>query len=478
MLLYASSKHQVATISLHKSLIFLFPRRFLAIVSPMRNRVYTACLLLICLLGLSWRGGKTVVFAQDPASDIARLVNELRTGYGLPAFSYNPTLAAAAQNQANWMAATGIYSHTQSNGSTPQSRAEAVGYVGYVSENIVGGTQLSTAQGVVWWRNSAVHFNTMVATRYTQMGVGYASGLDQNFYVLVVGNPSDQPVSRRPAQANAAPVMVAPIVLSPPREDGSIVHQVLPGQTFWAIAARYEVPLNDIFLYNNLTENSLLKPGDELLIRLAEGQAPPPTPTPPATHIVREGDSAWSIAAWYNIGLADFLWYNNLTENDFLQPGEEVIIRLLPGQSPPPTATPPVNHVVAVGESLWTIAARHKLTLAELLAWNGLSENAVVHPGDELRVVPPATPTSEPTATPVPTNAPTATPTLAATPVAKTAVSPTPTTTPLALPATPVPVQTASAFSFSPITIGIGLLALGLTAVGGVAMLLLGKQGK
>lgn len=443
----------------------------------MRKRVYAACWLLICFFILQ-PGGKTAVSAQDPASDIARLVNELRAGYGLPAFSYNPLLAAAAQNHANWMATTGTYSHTQSNGSTPQNRAEAAGYVGYVSENIVGGTQLSAAQGVVWWRNSAVHFNTMVATRYTQMGVGYASGLDQNFYVLVVGNPSDQPASPRPAQVDAAPVMVAPIVLSPPRDDGSIVHQVLPGQTFWAIAARYEVPLNDIFLYNNLNENSLLKPGDELLIRLAEGQAPPPTPTPPATHIVREGDSAWSIAAWYHIGLADFLWYNNLAEDDFLQPGEEVIIRLLPGQLPPPTATPPVNHIVQTGESLWTVAALHKLTLAELLAWNGLSEDAVLHTGDELRIVPPATATAEATATAATTPVPTATPMVVAS--IETAVSATPTFPALALAAkpvaTPIPVQTASSLGFSPMTMGIGLLALGLTAFGGVAMLLLGKQ--
>lgn len=450
----------------------------------MRNRVYAAWLLIILLFGYGWQGGETAVSAQDPATDIARLVNELRASYGLPALSYSQTLAVAAQNHANWMAVTGTYSHTQSNGSTPQSRAEASGYVGYVSENIVGGTQLTAAQGVVWWRNSAVHFSTMVSTRYTEIGIGYASGLDQNFYVLVVGNPSDQvAVAARPAQVDAAPVMVAPIVLSPPREDGSIIHRVLPGQTFWAIAARYEVPLSDIFLYNSLNENSLLKPGDDLLIRLAEGQAPPPTPTPPATHVVQAGDSAWSISAWYNIGLADFLWYNNLAEDDFLQPGEEVIIRLLPGQSPPPTATPLVNHIVQAGQSLWTVAALHKVTLADLLAWNGLSENAVLHVGDELRVVPPATATVAATATP----AVTATPLAVAALAQPTAVSSTPapagaTPTPLAFAANPVAtavsVQTASSIGLSPMTVGIALLAVGLTAFGGVAMLLLGKQGK
>ncbi|MCZ7667847.1 MAG: hypothetical protein M5U34_11870 [Chloroflexi bacterium] len=49
------------------------------------------------------------------------------------------------------------------------------------------------------------------------------------------------------------------------------------------------MPIWEIMLYNGLTEDSVIQPGDELIIRLAEGAEPPPTPTPPVHHIVRAG---------------------------------------------------------------------------------------------------------------------------------------------------------------------------------------------
>jgi len=74
--------------------------------------------------------------------------------------------------------------------------------------------------------------------------------------------------------------------------------------------------------------------------------------------------------------------------------------------SPTPDENGAITIVVAPGESLWVIAARAGLTLAELLALNNLTEGDVINPGDVLlvaRVTPPAAPTSStPTVTPPP----------------------------------------------------------------------------
>ena len=112
--------------------MFLYLRFITAIVCPMKQRhLY---LLLCVLLGLLVsQPNNNSLLAQDPASQITQLVNSLRAGFGLTPFQYNGTLAAAAQNHANWMASTAQYSHTQTNGSTPQTRADSVGYSGYVS---------------------------------------------------------------------------------------------------------------------------------------------------------------------------------------------------------------------------------------------------------------------------------------------------------------------------------------------------------
>ncbi len=355
------------------------------------------------------------------ASEIFRLVNQLRAGYGLPPFTWDNSLSIAAQNHANYMATNNIYSHSGANGSNPASRAIAAGYPGYATENIVGGTDLTPSQGVTWWKNSSTHFNTIISNRYIHAGVGFAQGHEQNFYVLVVGVPQDQSPNPPPQVEiqGEALAPVAPIQLAPPREDGSVIHVVGAGQSFWAIAARYEISLDQLYLYNNLDENSVINPGDELLIQLAEGQLPPPTPTPPATHKVSAGDSLWTIAAWYNLGLDDLLWLNSMEEDSHLSPGDEIKIRLLPGEEPPATATPQVMYVVRSGDTAWGIAQEYELSVDELLSYNDMSQNSILSVGDQLLVVPPSptpTMTPKPTFTPIPP--PTPTPTLLPSPTA------------------------------------------------------------
>ncbi len=354
-----------------------------------------ACLLLTL-------AGAHSVRAQSPTDEILRLVNQFRAGYGLPPFTYNPQLAAAAQTHANYIAANNYYSHYWPNGSGPQQRAESAGYIGWAGENYVAGTQLTPQQGVTWWSNSPVHFANMVSQRHTEAGVGYAVGNDQNWYVLVIGEPTTGPAPARPPQRQVdVNAFVAPIELSPPREDGSIVHKVMPGHTVWAIAARYGVSVADIYLFNALTEDSVINPGDELTIRLADGQPPPPTPTPPAFHVVREGENLWTIAAWHQIDLGTLLYLNNMTEDSVVHPGNEVKIRLLPGEVPPPTPTPQLTHIVETGDTAWAIALRYGLTLDQLVAFNNnMDPNGLLQIGQELAIRPP---TETPTPIPTPT---------------------------------------------------------------------------
>lgn len=98
----------------------------------------------------------------------------------------------------------------------------------------------------------------------------------------------------------------------------------------------------------------------------------------------------------------------------------------LQAQIPDPTATPDADGImyaeVQVDDSLWAIASRSRISLDELLALNGMTEDSIIKVGDFLIigfVTPPATQTSEPTITP-------------------TLSPPTPTFTPLSLPETAV----------------------------------------
>lgn len=407
------------------SLVAFVTRRDTAIFVAMQRRIFWLGMALAAFLCLFQPSGTPAVVAQSGSNqEILRLVNDLRARNGLPPFIWDQRLAVAAQNQASYMAANNVYSHTGAGGSTPQSRASAAGFPGRATENVVGGTNLTPGQGVVWWQNSPIHLNTLLAPQYSHVGIGTSHGFDQNFYALVAGSPSGFEVPAVPQLGDdndqlLAPV--APVVIAEPREDGSIVHVVDSGQSFWVIAARYEVPLDQLYLFNNLDENSVISPGDELIIRLADGQAPPPTPTPPPFHTVREGDSWWTIAAWHKLSVDDILWLNSASETSVLHAGDQVRIALLPGETPPPTATPQLSHIVRAGETAWDISIRYNLPLDELLALNDMGPEAMLSIGDELVIVT-ATATPQPTATPTETAVPTATATI------------TPTSSPTAIP--------------------------------------------
>lgn len=374
--------------------------------------------ILLCLLLVV--GETTAVNAQS-ASAIFQEVNQFRSNNGLTPFQYSAALAAAAQNQANYMAAYTVFSsHVGAGGSTPQSRAAAAGYIGRVTENIVGGTGMTAARGLTWWVSSPVHYNTLITSRYQEAGTGFATNGTDNFYVLVVGQPSDAP-PQNVVDDSPEPLYITPITLAQPAEDGSIVHVVQEGQALWSLAAHYEVTLSDLLLFNSLPPNAIVQPGDRITIRLADGAAPPPTPTPPTMHTVLEGQSLWSIAVQYNVKLGDILWLNNMAEDVVLQPGALVRVRLAPDEAPPPTPTPILYHAVRSGQTLWEIALTYGLSLEQLLALNNMEQNALIQPGELLLVrqaEPTPLPTLPPTETPLPpTPSPTQTPTTASTAV-------------------------------------------------------------
>lgn len=379
-----------------------------------RLGLFTLLVTLLVALSLAWAGNRPIHAQADPASEMLRLVNEVRARNGLPPFTWNAQLAAAAQTQSNYMAEFNVYVHSGYGGSTPYSRALAAGYTGSVSENVVGGTNLSPRGGVLWWENSPVHLRNMLASHHVEAGIGVAYGYDQTFYTLVIGHRTANP----PARANViaddqpAPLRVTPITLASPREDGSIVHVLQPGQAMWTIAAHYDVDLDFLLQINNMDEDDFVIDGQDVLVRPPDDWVPPPTPTPPSTHIVQEGENLWYITYLYELEMSDLLWLNGLsTDGDIIRPGDTLKVRLLPGEAPPPTPTPQQTHFVQTGDTLWSIALSYGLTLDELLGYNNLAADALLQIGDELwiRPKPQPTPTNSPppTATPQPiANAP------------------------------------------------------------------------
>jgi len=64
-----------------------------------------------------------------------------------------------------------------------------------------------------------------------------------------------------------------------PMANGSIIHEVMPGQTLFSIAEAYGIPITTLAALNNLATPYTIFPGDKLVIRAQ----PTITPTGPAT---------------------------------------------------------------------------------------------------------------------------------------------------------------------------------------------------
>ena len=116
--------------------------------------------------------------------DIIDRTNALRRAKGIAALSVNDKLMQAAQVRADEMAASGIYSHTRPDGRKSNTVTDSK----YTGENIHSISELYLEQQhktlseavVELWSNSKAHADNMTSSRYGEIGVGLARGIDKD----------------------------------------------------------------------------------------------------------------------------------------------------------------------------------------------------------------------------------------------------------------------------------------------------------
>lgn len=116
--------------------------------------------------------------------DIVDRTNALRRAKGIAVLRVNDKLMQAAQVRADEMAASGIYSHTRPD----RRKSNTVTDSKYTGENIHSISELyleqqkkTLSEAVVnLWSNSKAHADNMTSSRYGEIGVGLARGVNQN----------------------------------------------------------------------------------------------------------------------------------------------------------------------------------------------------------------------------------------------------------------------------------------------------------
>ena len=106
-------------------------------------------------------------------------------------------------------------------------------------------------------------------------------------------------------------------------------------------------------------------------------------------HTVDQGDTLWDLSRQYKVKVRELARWNAMAPGDPLRKGRKIVI----WQQPPATAAAgrgsalqSIHYTVRKGDSLARISRRFKVTINDLVKWNGIPRNAYLRPGQRLKL--------------------------------------------------------------------------------------------
>ena len=160
--------------------------------------------------------------------------------------------------------------------------------------------------------------------------------------------------------------------------------------------------MDQLIQWNNI-KNNFIYPGQQLIVKggsaatstNTSSTAAATTPSTPNTsnttstvstgdtiYTVKAGESVWGVANKHNITMDQLIQWNNI-KNNFIYPGQQVIVKKGTTQSAPTTGQK--TYTVKAGESVWGVADSHGITMNQLIEWNNIKNN-FIYPGQQLIV--------------------------------------------------------------------------------------------
>lgn len=143
-----------------------------------------------------------------------------------------------------------------------------------------------------------------------------------------------------PTETPTSTATSTPVVSPTAQPEGQIIYSVQAGDTLSLIADRFDLPLADLYSYNNMTAESIIQVGQQLLIgysRLPDGSVPlqgfPQAKVRPdgtIVHTVNPGDTFLGLAVTYDLTLEEFYEVSGLEENSVMQIDQEVVVGFRP----------------------------------------------------------------------------------------------------------------------------------------------------
>jgi len=185
--------------------------------------------------------------------------------------------------------------------------------------------------------------------------------------------------------------------------DEFITHKVIKGDTLWSISKQYNIPLGLILAFNNIKDKDTLSV--DQIIKIPQGNLPAADYT---VHIVKKGDTLWTIAQRYNLTVDLILANNNISNSELVSIGQELKIPLHKGTfaetnivSQPvidkknnninnninqPEKAKPIVYTVKVGDNLWNISRKYGVSVEVIIEVNNLKDKDLLSLGQKLEI--------------------------------------------------------------------------------------------
>jgi LysM repeat protein len=201
------------------------------------------------------------------------------------------------------------------------------------------------------------------------------------------------------------------------------------GETLGQIAMRYGITTAEIMAWNDIDDPTRIHAGRILVVRGGEEQVLQPQQKAEITatrlesqvrgnfveHKIKPGETLGGIASLYRVSLADLKAWNNIADPRSIKAGKSVKIMrsrevvmgagkedadstsftLPSGPSMPEhessmeaaSVEPQTTYTVRSGDTLWGIARKHNVTIAQIQQWNELKDPSAVKPGKKLTIL-------------------------------------------------------------------------------------------
>ena len=179
-------------------------------------------------------------------------------------------------------------------------------------------------------------------------------------------------------------------------------HKVKSGDTVGEIAEQYHTTSSSIRAANNFRGNTIVV-GNYLMIPVASQSVSEYGKSADARraqtqnrkrsgsridHVVKSGESFWSIGQKYGVGTRDLAAWNGTSPRDTLSIGQTLVVWT--NKAAPPSTistngtTRKLRYTVRTGDSLYLIASRFRVSINDLVRWNSIDKNKILRPGQKL----------------------------------------------------------------------------------------------